>query len=166
MGYRLGDLERRFVEFRQVGAAIEGTAIRYGDVAQIGDFGERFEPGSLTYADVVVNIQHDRSKPVARIGAGLELRDSSAALLASIDPPDTVYGRELRELLSARILRGLSLEFRTAKERWEGAVRVVQGAELVGIGVVDRPAYPDSQIAARMLAAAAIPPRSRRRRAQ
>lgn len=150
--YQPGEVERRFVEFRAVGTAIEGRAMRYGDVARLGDYGERVMAGALSYSDVVVNIQHDRTKVVARIGAGLDLVDGASELRASIDPPDTIYGRELRELLSAKLLRGLSIEFRAINDRWEGATRIIERAELTGIGVVDRPAYPDSYIESRMMA--------------
>lgn len=142
-------VERRFVEFRADGDALTGVVVRYGDVAEFGDWRERFEPRSLEYDDVVANLQHDRGRPVARIGAGLTLADSEAALEARIVPPDTTYGREARELVAAGILRGLSMEFRSLDERMEGRTRVVTRAELVGIGIVDRAAYRASEIAAR-----------------
>ena len=147
-----GDPEFRFVEFRAVGDAVEGTAIRYGDVATIGEFSERFERGSIRFDDVIANIMHDRRKPVARTGSGLTLSDGPDALRARIEAPDTTYGREMRELLSAGLLRGFSVEFRAIEDRWEGSTRIVKRAELTGIGIVDRPAYPDSAIASRMLA--------------
>ena len=164
--YRPGDPEFRFVEFRVAGDAVEGTAIRYGDVATIGEFSERFEPGSISFSDVIANIMHDRSKPVARTGSGLTLSDGPDALRARIEAPDTVYGREMRELLSAGLLRGLSVEFRAIEDHWEGSTRIVRRAELTGIGVVDRPAYPDSAIAARMLAGRQPLVKPRRRFAQ
>lgn len=143
--------ERRFTEFRVEGdGVIVGTAIRYGDVATMGSFSERFEPGALRFSDVIVNLMHRREAPVARTGAGLELSDGSAALEARISLPDTSYAREARELIEARILRGMSIEFRADQERWEDRVRVIERASLTAIGLVDRPAYPDSVIAQRM----------------
>ena len=160
------EAERRFVEFRlEDGGALRGVAIRYGDVARFGDFSERFEPGSLAYDDVIVNLMHRREAPVARTGAGLELRNTDRELEARITLPDTSYAREARELIDARILRGLSVEFLPSQERWEGKERVIERAKLVGIGLVDRPAYPDSTIAARMaeIAGQSAPVRRRRR---
>lgn len=145
------DTEFRFVEFRQSGeSSIEGVVVRYGSFAEIGgSLRERFAPGSISFSDVIANIQHERAKPVARTGAGLTLTDSQAELRASIAMPDTSYGREARELVKAGILRGLSMEFLARQEEWEGAERTIMRAELVGIGIVDRPAYPDSVIAER-----------------
>lgn len=143
--------ERRFVEFRATSeGVITGTAIRYGDEARIGDFTERFEPGALRFGDVMVNVMHQREKPVARTGAGLSLVDTPTALEARIELPDTSYGREARELVTAGILRGLSIEFTNPRDVWEGRARIVKEATLRAIGLVDMPAYPDSVIASRM----------------
>ena len=142
--------ERRFVEFRDEGdGTISGTVVRYGDVARFGDWSETFEPGSLTFNDPIVNIMHRREAPVARIGAGLTLHDGVAALTARVEPPDTRYGREAAELVRHRILRGFSMEFIADDERMDGRRRVIRAARLVGIGLVDRPAYPESAVAAR-----------------
>lgn len=149
-------VERRFVEFRAEGDAITGTVLRYGDVAKFGQYSERFEPGSLAWGDVIANIMHDRAKPVARTGAGLTLVDDGRAVTARIEPPDTPYGREARELIEARILRGLSMEFIAREDRYEGKERIVSLARLTGFGIVDRPAYPDSAIASRIAADRAL----------
>ena len=144
-----GKTEFRFIEFRNEGDTITGPVMVYGSEARFGDWREVFEPGSLKFDDVIVNIQHDRSKPVARTGAGLELRDSSKALDARISLPDTVYAREARELVNTNILRGFSVEFLASKERMEGRTRVIEEAKLYGFGLVDRPAYDESRIAKR-----------------
>ena len=144
------DMERRFVEFRAEGDTITGSVMTYGDEARFGHWRERFEPRSLEVGeDVIVNLQHDRSKPVARTGAGLELRSTDQGVEAELTLPDTVYGREARELVAANILRGFSVEFRAIKEAWEGKTRIIKRAALVGFALVDRPAYPASQIAMR-----------------
>ncbi|MDE0032112.1 MAG: HK97 family phage prohead protease [Deltaproteobacteria bacterium] len=144
--------ERRFAELRYDAerGLIEGVAMRYGDRARIGPFSEEFRAGALTFNDIIVNLQHDRSKPVARTGAGLELRDSATELRVAITLPDTVHAREARELVAARIMRGFSVEFRAETDRWEGEHRIVERASLLGLAIVDRPAYSDSTIAERM----------------
>lgn len=152
MALTMADPERRYVEFRAEGDTLSGVVMPYGTEARFGSFRERFEPGSLRFEDVIVNLQHDRGKPVARTGAGLSLEDTPTALRASIALPDTVYGREARELVSARILRGFSVEFRAEEERWEQRTRIVTRAALTGIGIVDRAAYSDAQIEARFQA--------------
>lgn len=145
------EYERRFVEFRiEDDGAITGPIIVYGDEARFGDWRETFAPGSLRHSDVIVNIQHDRDRPIARTGAGLTLTDGPDAMRAHIVMPDTVYAREARELVQARLLRGFSIEFRAERDSWEGQKRTVHEAELRGLAIVDRPAYPDSVIAHRM----------------
>lgn len=74
------ELEQRFAEFRVEGNVITGTAIRYGDEAAFGEFRETFVPGSIDFDDVILNLQHQRSAPVARTGAGLVLTDNPQSL--------------------------------------------------------------------------------------
>ena len=150
-------MERRYVEFRAFAGVIEGVVMRYGAEARIGDFTERFEPGALRYSDVIVNIMHKRGEPVARTGAGLTLTDG-AELRARIEPPATAYGKRAQELIEAGILRGMSVEFVAQEERWEGSARIIERAELTGIGLVDRPAYPESTVAQRMAINRPMPP--------
>ena len=143
------ETEYRYAELDASGDGMAGIVIRYGDVARFGEFSERFEPRSIRYSDVIVNLQHRRETPVARSGAGLELMDSDTELRAEIRPPDTIHGQTAISLVKAGILRGLSMEFRMLQERWDGKQRIIQRAELKGIGIVDRPAYSDSDIALR-----------------
>ena len=144
------EFERRYVEFRAAeDGSLSGTVVRFGDRARFGAWSEEFRAGSLSYSDVIVNLQHDRARPVARTGAGLTLTESATELRAAIAFPETTYAREARELVTAGILRGFSMEFVAGTDTWEGRHRVVSAAELTGIGLVDRPAYSDSQIALR-----------------
>jgi len=138
---------RSFGEFRFDAAAgvIEGVVMRYGDTAKLGRFEERFEPGSLTVSDdALVNIQHNRQKPVARLGRGLTISQGRDTTLARIELPKTAIASEARELVDAGILRGLSIEFRAEVDEWRGRTRVVSKAIMTGLGIVDTPAYPDS----------------------
>ena len=145
------DVEKRFIDFRSVdpeGGDIRGVVMPYGSRATIGKYTEEFRAGVFTagLGDAIVNLQHDRTRPVARIDAGLELMDGDKALEARIQVPDTPYGREARELVKANILRGFSVEFRAIDQEWNGLHRTVNEAHLVAIGLVDRPAYSDAQI--------------------
>lgn len=159
----MSETEKRFVEFRtDSDGTITGTVVRYGDRAKIGNYTESFEPGALRMDDVIVNLQHDRRAPVARTGAGLQLRNNSDSLAAEIKLPDTGPARAARELVGAGILRGMSMEFISKRDRWEGNHRTVQDAELVGIALVDRPAYPESKLAERMKQMAPKPKSKRR----
>ena len=157
--------ERRFAELRASDTGITGVLLRYGDTAVVESFRERLLPGSLEARDdVLANIMHQRAKPVARTGAGLVLEMGKDAVEARIDWPETVYAREAKELVEERILRGFSIEFVARKEHFEGRTRIIEAATLTGLAIVDRPAYPDSQIAKRMWHIYAATQRTRRRR--
>ena len=143
-------LERRAVEFRATSAGvIEGTLVPYGVVSRIGGvFEEVFEPGSMRFDRVLANRQHDRARPLARLGHGLTLTDSRTELRARIELPDTTEGRDTRALIEAGVLRGLSAEFRSVREEWPAPDRrVIYEAELRGLAVVDDPAHQSALIA-------------------
>ena len=145
-------LERRAFEFRQTDSgALAGIVIPYGAPSRIaGVFTEEFRPGSMRYADggVLVNRQHDRAKPLARLGHGLTLTDGPDALRATLTLPDTADGRDVRELVKAGVLTGFSAEFQSVAEDWPAPdTRIVTDATLHAIGVVDDPAHESALIA-------------------
>ena len=124
---------------------VEGVALRYGDVATVGGaFSERFEAGAfgeVAGLDVIARLQHERGRPIGRTqGGGLALTDGPDALRASLALPATTQGRDAAELLRTRILRGWSVEFRATREKVaDGGLRVIERAELRGLGLVDEP---------------------------
>ena len=145
-------LERRFCELRFDGDArvVEGVAMRYGDVAVLPWGRERFEARALAGDDVLLNLQHDRARPIARTsGGGLTLVNTDKALTLRAELPETRDADDCLALLRGGVLRGLSVEFRADAERIEGDVRVVERATLHAVAVVDKPAYGDSVAAAR-----------------
>ncbi len=144
-------LERRFVELRREGRTLSGVAIVYGSEARIfPDFRERFQPGAfgdVSSLDVILNVQHQRSRPLARSGGGgLELRDSATQLEIRAELPQTRDADDTLALVESGVLRGLSLEFQATRETWSGTLRTIQRARLSGLGIVDRPAYSDSSV--------------------
>lgn len=146
-------LERRFYTFRfdEDKRILDGVAIRYGDTAKMpwGD-SERFEAGafgSLSRQDIILNVQHDRGRMLARTnGGGLEVRDSYKELRVIAELPATREADDTLELARKKILRGFSIEFLPRETRRENGVRIIEKAELRNIAVVDRPAYPQSKI--------------------
>ena len=144
--------ERRFCELRAEGhAGIQGEAIVYSDIAVFPWGRERIEAGAFApLGDVILNRQHDRKTPLARTGGGgLALHDTATALAIRAELPDTQAANDTLKLVKAKILRGLSIEFHARQERQEGDLRIIERAELVGVGVVDSPQYPKSLIEAR-----------------
>ena len=149
-------LETRAFELRRQGdRRLTGIAMRYGSVAQLPFGGERFEPGAfgdIANADIILNHQHDRGIPLARTGGGgLVMDDNERRLILLADLPNTTAANDALELVDKRILRGFSIEFFAQEERFENRIRVVEKADIVGVGLVDRPAYSDSIPALRAL---------------
>ena len=111
-------VQHRYFELRFDGEnIISGTAMRYGDTADVPWFGkERFEPGAfgdLSQADLALDLQHDRKAQVARTGGGgLEVTNSYSALeiRATLDPSDPDAQRVISKVKKG-ILRGLSVAF-------------------------------------------------------
>ena len=149
----MGALERRSLELRAApessGAVLEGVSVPWDSPGAVGRFTESFKRGSLKFdGDILVNIQHDPKRVVARNNeaGGLCLWDSPEGLRSRIILPDTQEGRDTRVLVSNGILGGLSIEFRALEDRWAGTHRTVLKAELDAIGIVSRPFYPGSVI--------------------
>ena len=130
---------------------LAGVAVRYGDVATLPWGKERIAPGAFApFGDIILNDGHQRTVPLARTGgAGLELIDSAERLAFEATLPNTRAADDVLELVRARVMRGASVEFFPTEEKMVDGVVEIQRAKLVGIGVVDVPAYPDSEVAAR-----------------
>ena len=149
----MSDLERRYVELRadDEGRRLSGVAVTYGDTATLPFGRERVERGAFApIGDVILNAQHDRAAPLARTaGAGLELADSAERLAFSATLPETRAADDVLALVRTGVMRGASVEMRVTAERMEAGVRVIERASLTGIGIVDTPAYPASEVEAR-----------------
>ena len=143
------ELEYRYVPVELDGNVLSGTVMRYGEIAKGVPRPERFLPGSLSFEDVILNVQHDRGRPIARTPETLVLTDSNESLELRADVPETREGTDALLLVKQRILQGLSVEFRSVKEHYEAGVRVIEKAVLSGIGLVDKPAYVGSTVEAR-----------------
>ena len=106
--------------------------------------------GDVSGGDIILNVQHDRGRALARTGGGgLSFTDTPASLTLRATLPRTGEANDALTNIRARVLRGLSMEFVPKRERFENSVRIVDEAVLVGIGLVDRPQYGDSTVAAR-----------------
>ena len=145
------EFERRLsgLELRAEGRRLSGTVMRFGDVSP--SHRERFEPGSIRLAESVhLDLHHDPERAVAwHPGGGLALDNGRQALAMRADlPPIPAADRALAEIRAGRV-NGLSVEFRALSERREGEIRVIEEAELAGIGLVRSPSYDASRVEAR-----------------
>ena len=141
--------ERRF-DLESDGRKIKGVAVRYGDVAKLPWGNEKIAPGALDFDDVILNLHHNRSAPLARTnGGGLSVVDDGQTLRLEADLPDIQEANDALTLIRKRVLRGLSMEFTVDDEVQQGDTVEVLKGKLVNVAIVDRPAYPDSYIEAR-----------------
>ena len=137
-------------ELRQDGNVLTGRLITYGEVSET--FQERFLPGcfgDVGRLDVILNVMHDRGRPIARTGAGLVLTDSPQSLDMRAELPNTQEARDTHEMVRAGILRGLSVEFLATREDYTAGIRSISHALLGAFGVVDSAAYVGSMVEAR-----------------
>ena len=162
------EIRRRLTEIRIEGRRLSGVALRYGDTATLPwGVDERIEAGAfgdLADADVTLNVMHDRARPIARTGGGgLSIVDTASELRIVADLPETSEASDVLTMVRSRVYRGLSVEFLAKRESQLESVRVIQSARLLAVGIVDRPAYPQSTIDT-MRSRAAKGPRTARRR--
>lgn len=146
----MSDLIRRFVECRAEGRRVSGVVMAFGDVSP--SHRERFEPGSIQFADSVhLDLLHDPLKVAAWYpGGGMELTADDTAIrmtaeLPPIPPADAALDA-IRAASAKGEPMGLSVEFRAMKEIRESGLRVIQSAVLRGIGLVRNPSYLASRI--------------------
>ena len=76
----------------------------------------------------------------------LTITDDKRGLMYEVEIPDTSYGRDLRENLKRKNVKGSSFQFRTIEDNWYKTdagetVRELISAELFEIGPVTEPAY-------------------------
>lgn len=140
------------IEFRwEADGKLSGIVMRYGEVSPTHQ--ERFEPGSIKFDDVTLDVLHDPHKVIARTqGGGVELRDSPTELRIEATPPPTQEARDAHLLVQTRVLRGFSVGFnrKTVKDKIVDGVRVISHADLISVGLVDKPSYPSATAEARV----------------
>ena len=149
---------------------IFGLAIPYNRETVIGDlkrsgFREQVAPGacskSLREADIVALFNHDSSRPLGRTSAGnLTLKNTTRGVEPELNPVDTSYGRDLKELVRSKTIKGWSFGFEVIKDEWTddegresneytGTNRVIREMKLIEVSPVTFPAYESTIISAR-----------------
>ena len=142
-----------------------GTLMRYGSPGARGR--ETFAAGALRWPSngIRVDLEHASAPvkgglipPIMRIVPTL----SNDGMEVRIDAPlpNTAAARDLAVLmrLDPPVYSGLSVEFVASRDHYAGGQRVVDDAELEGVGLVDKPSYPSTSVEVRSDA----PPRRRR----
>lgn len=145
--------EYRYIALRMEGErAVSGTVVHFNDEANIENvFRERISRNALRPDDTILNLQHDRSKPLARLGGGLRFVELDDRLDLRAQVVSTPSGDEALALIQAGIIRGISVEMHVQRDEWRHSgvdmpLRTVHDAIMRGVSLVDRPAYPQSSI--------------------
>lgn len=127
----------------------------------LGGFKERITSTAFTTTvkggqDVRALVDHSSEKLLGRTSNGtLRMVETPGGLAVEIDIPDTTYGRDVRELVRRRDIRGLSFGFRVREggQRFtkEGGqtIRDLTDVDLREVSVVSSPAYTDTSVAIR-----------------
>ena len=131
---------------------VTGIAMRYGAPAMFGkDYKEVFTPGAFAgeIPEFNLTMQHRRELPV-----GIPtFQDSADALRFRCELAEGPRADQALYDLKAGMIRGASIEFYATDEKEEKEddvwTRIVGGAELVGLSLVDQPAYEASTVAMR-----------------
>ena len=149
------------VEVRQDESGNRLIGVLLPFATQASDRPELFENGSLTWPaeGLVLRRQHRRDQPILKfipIEADNQLRIDAPI-------PDTIAGRDAAEEIRTKLLTGLSIEFKSIRERFVGGIRRIARATLTGAGLVDSPAYAAATVEAREARAKAARERERGR---
>lgn len=139
---------------------IMGRAVVYNALSEdLGGFRERFLPGAVKFTeDMVALFDHDTSKVLGRASAGtLSVTDGPAGVDMVALPPDTTWARDLRVSMERGDIKHMSFRFRPLEQDWqmEGdtPIRTVTAAEVSEVSVVSMPAYAQTSVEARSMAA-------------
>ena len=138
-------IEIRADDSRESPGRITGTLITYGQRAS--DRPELFEAGSLQWPDtgIILNRQHSRTAPVMRVIP--QVVDGAVVIDAAL--PDTSAGRDTATEIRQGLFTGLSVEFRSISQRFEGGLRKIAKAALSAAAIVDSPSYAGSAVEVR-----------------
>lgn len=166
------EIERRMVISPDLRVVSEGTPRIVGHAAlfdrlseDLGGFRERIRPGafaaSLERDDVRALFNHDPNLILGRNRAGtLRLTEDADGLAIAIDPPDTQVARDLLVSIGRGDVSQMSFGFavQPGGQVWEKdaegrVLRTLTAVRLYDVSPVVFPAYPDTAVAVRALAA-------------
>ena len=142
-------------EIEATGKKLAGWAARYDTPARLDQFEEIIRRGAFRKSlraqtqPIPLLVGHRPDRVVARTPRSLRLSDAGEGVEFEADLPDTAEARDLRTLIDAGVLDGMSVGFRVTDEEWKGNTRQVRAADLFEISVVAVPAYPDATVALR-----------------
>ena len=164
-------IERRafaMVELRVEGAddgpkRVVGHAAVFDSLSEdLGGFRERVARGAFAATiatdDIRALFNHDPNQVLGRNRAGtLKLAEDETGLAIAITPPDTQVGRDLLVSIERGDVSQMSFGFQTLSDEWVmeagDEVRTLKAVRLFDVSPVTFPAYPQTDVALRALAA-------------
>ncbi len=132
-----------------------GYASTFREAYDMGDFWEEVAPGafseSLKSQDIVALVNHDSTRPLARMSRGtLRIAEDERGLRVEIDPIDTTYARDLVVAVREGVVDSMSFGFKVKKDKFERrdgkTVRVLEDVELHEVSCVTFPANPNADL--------------------
>ena len=157
------------VELRAGGKGGVGVLTGYAAVfnrhsQNLGGFVEQVDPAAFTksLADatpVMARGNHDDAYLLGTTWAGtLTLEVDGTGLRYTVDLPDTTAGRDYKALAERGDIKWSSFAFRTIEDEWSETesgfpLRTLRAVQLVDVAPVNSPAYLDTSVAVRSLAA-------------
>lgn len=143
---------------------ITGYAALFNSLSEnLGGFKEIIRPGAFNDSmenDVRALIDHESGKIIGRLSAGtLRIMQDEMGLKYEVDVPDTSHGRDLIISLGREDITGSSFGFMIGMQQWMAEKtedglpirEIVNVSELIDVGPVTFPAYPDTSVALRSL---------------
>jgi HK97 family phage prohead protease len=149
------------IEHRASGGSpgsLSGYAALYGRPSvNLGGFVETLAPGAFRSTvkrinegshDLFLLTEHTQQNILARVSAGnLRVEEDSVGLRFTVELPDTQLGRDVRELVARKVLRGMSFSFAPVRDTWpERGKRIVHDLTAYEISIVSTPAYPQTSV--------------------
>ena len=144
-------LERRYADLTDIeGRTLTGLALPFETETRVGTMRERFARGSVvTSGEAVLNVMHDRNRPLAREPETLAFEVTEAGLFMRAELPKTREADDAIEMVKKGIWRGISVEFYSVKERQLSGVRVIDAAVVYGVAIADRATYKTTNLSVR-----------------
>jgi uncharacterized protein len=115
----------------------------------LGGFVEYVAPGAFKRSlqarnEIKLLWNHDTGEPLASVrGGSLKLEEDTRGLKVTAQLPNTTRGRDVAELLRAKVIDSMSFGFNVIKDTWskDGQTRTLEAIRLHEVSIVSYPAY-------------------------
>lgn len=115
----------------------------------LGGFIEYVAPGAFKRSlqarnEIKLLWNHDTNEPLASVrGGSLQLVEDSRGLMVTAQLPNTTRGRDVAELIRAKVIDSMSFGFNVIKDSWskDGQTRTLESVRLHEVSIVTFPAY-------------------------